>query len=94
MYVVVRKYDSPGASDLFDLIGQRSDEVKELIEGVPGFISYAACRTGDGGITVTACEDKAGCDESSKRAADWVGENATSAVDPPQITEGSAVLNF
>jgi hypothetical protein len=94
MYVVVRKYSGSGASELFDLIEQRSDDVKEVIAGTPGFISYSAFREGDGGMTVTSCQDKAGVDESSKRAADWVEENHTAAVDPPEITEGSAFIQF
>jgi hypothetical protein len=94
MYVVVRKYSGSGASEVFDLIEQRSDEVKELIGGTPGFINYSAFREGDGGMTVTSCQDKAGVDESSKRAADWLGENATATVDPPEITEGNALLQF
>ena len=64
MYVVVRKYSGPGAAELFDLIEQRSDEVKEILAGTPGFISYVAFREGDGGMTVTSCQDKAGTDES------------------------------
>jgi len=94
MYAVVRKYSGPGASELFDLIDQRSDEVKEVIAGTPGFISYTAFREGDGGTTVTSCQDKAGVDESSRRAADWISENATASVEPPEITEGSAFLQF
>lgn len=94
MYVVVRSYSGQGASELFDLLGQREDDVKELISTVPGFVSYAAFRSGDGGMTVTACDDKAGTDESSKRAAGWVKENVTGTVDPPTITEGSTVLDF
>jgi len=94
MYVVVRSYSGQGASELFDLIGQREEEVRELISGVPGFISYAAFRSGDGGITVTACEDKAGTDESSKRAAGWVKENASGSVASPEITEGNTVVQF
>ena len=94
MYVVVRSYSGPGATELFDLIGQREDEVRDLITGVPGFIKYAAVRTGDGGVTVTMCEDKEGTDESSRRAADWVKENATASVSAPEISEGTAVLQF
>jgi hypothetical protein len=94
MYVVVRSYSGQGAEELFDLLGQREDDVKELISGVPGFVSYAAFRSGDGGMTVTVCEDKEGTDESSRRAAGWVKENATEAVDAPEISEGSTVLNF
>ena len=94
MHVVVRSYAGQGASELFDLLGEREEDVKELISGVPGFVSYAAFRTEDGGRTVTACQDKAGTDESSKRAAAWVKENVTVPVDPPEIAEGSTVLQF
>ena len=94
MHVVVRTYSGQGASELFDLLGQREEDVKELISGVPGFVSYAAVRDGDGGVTVTVCEDKEGTDESSRRAADWVKENVSGSADPPTITEGDTVLQF
>jgi hypothetical protein len=61
---------------------------------VPGFVSYAAARSGDGGITVTVCHDKVGADESSRRAGEWIKENATTTTNPPKITEGSTVLQF
>ena len=94
MYVVVRTYSGQGASELFDLLEQREEDVKDLISGVPGFINYVAVRSGDGGVTVTLCEDKAGTDESSRRAADWVKENVSATVNAPAITEGSTVLQF
>ena len=94
MYVVVRTYSGQGSSDLFDLLEQRKDEVTEIISGVPGFASYVAFRTAEGGMTVTVCEAKEGTDESSKRAADWVAENVDATVDPPEVTEGSTFLAF
>jgi hypothetical protein len=94
MYVVIRSYSGQGATELLDLLGQREAEVRELIGGVPGFVTYAAFRTNEGGATVTVCQDKEGADESSRRAAGWVQENVTSAVDPPKITEGSTVIQF
>ena len=94
VHVVVRSYSGQGASDVFDLISQREDDVKDLISGVPGFVSYAAVRTGNGGLTVTVCQDKAGTDESSKRAAGYVKENLSGSVDPPEVTEGSTVIQF
>lgn len=94
MYAVVRTYSGRGASELFDLLGQREEDVKALIGGVSGFVSYAAVRDGGGGVTVTVCEDKAGTDESSRRAAEWVGENVSATVDAPAIVEGTAVLQF
>ena len=94
MYAVVRTYSGQGASELFDLLGQREEDVKELISGVPGFVTYAAVRSGNGGVTVTVCEDRAGTDESSRRAAAWVKENVGATADPPAITEGETVLQF
>jgi hypothetical protein len=94
MYAVVRSYSGPGASEVFDLLAQREEDVTSLIGGVPGFVSYAAFRSGDGGSTMTVCEDKAGTDESSRRAADFVKENLGSTGHPPAITEGTTVLRF
>ena len=82
------------ASELFDQLEQRNDEVKDLIGGVPGFVSYTAFRTDEGGSTVTVCEDKTGTDESSRRAAEWVKENVSATANPPVITEGSTVVHF
>jgi hypothetical protein len=94
MHAVVRSYSGPGASELFDLVGQREEDVKNLIGTVPGFVSYAAFRSGDGGVTVTVCQDKTGTDESSRRAAEWVKENVSSMANPPVVTEGGTVLQF
>jgi hypothetical protein len=95
MYVVVRSYSGPGASELFDLLGQREQDIKDLIGGVPGFVSYAAFRSGgDSGMTVTVCQDKAGTDESSRRAGEWVKENVSTTGSPPVVTEGNTVLQF
>ena len=94
MYLVVRSYSGQGASELLDLMGQREEDIKNLISGVRGFVSYAAIRSGDGGVTVTVCQDKDGTDESSRRAAEWVKENVSTPANPPAITEGSTVLHF
>ncbi len=95
MYVVVRSYTGNGASELFDLLGQRANDVTDLISGVPGFVSYAASQTGaESGFTVTVCQDKAGTDESSRRAAEWIKDNLSSPGNPPEVTDGSTVLEF
>ena len=94
MYAVVRSWSGDGASEIFDQLEQRNDEIKELIGGVPGFVSYTAFRTGDGGSTVTVCQDKSGTDESSRRAAEWVKENISAMANSPVITEGGTVAYF
>jgi hypothetical protein len=94
MYVVVRSYSGQGAAELFDLLVDSEDDVRTLLSGVPGFVSYVAFGSDRGGTTVTICQDKAGTDESSRRAAEWVKDNVTTTVDPPAMTEGSTVLHF
>jgi hypothetical protein len=94
MHAVVRSYSGQGVSELFAQLEQRNDEVKDLIGGIPGFVSYTAVRTGEGGVTVTVCQDKAGTDESSRRAAEWVKENISTMANPPVITEGSTAAHF
>jgi hypothetical protein len=94
MYAVVRSYSGQGASDVFDLIGQREAEVNTLLSGVPGFVSYTAIRSNGGGMTMTVCQDKDGADESSRRAAEFVKENLDTTTDPPDVTEGDTLLQF
>ena len=94
MYAVVRTYSGQGASELFELLGQREKDVKGVMTEVEGFVSYVAVRTGNGGVAVTVCDDKAGADESSRRAAEWVKANLSVPVDPPAITDGDTVLHF
>jgi hypothetical protein len=94
MHVIIRSYSGPGASDLFDALGEREEEVKRLMGTVPGFVSYSAFRNNGGGQTVTACQDKAGTDESSRRAAEWIRETLGVRVDPPAVAEGDTVVHF
>jgi len=94
MYVAIRTYSGQGASELFDALAARPEDVKALISTVPGFISYEAFRTGSGGQTVTVTQEKMGVDESSRRAGEQVKENVGVTVDPPTITEGETALRF
>ena len=94
MYVVIRSYSGEDASEVFDLIEARADEVKALIGDVPGFVTYAAFRTAEGGTAVTVCEDKEGADTSSRVAAKWVLENVSTTPPVPHIEEGATVAQF
>ena len=95
MHAVIRTYSGPGATDLFDRIVAARDEIQGLISGVQGFVSYTLVRTGDGGVTITVCQDKAGTDESIKVAREWVATNASDVgASAPTVTEGSVDLSF
>ncbi len=95
MHAVVRNYSGTGAKELFDLLEARKGEVESLIRSVTGLVSYSLIRTGDGGISVTVCQDKAGTDESLQVARDWIQQNASDlGASPPVVSEGSVVLQL
>ena len=95
MHAVVRTYSGQGAKELFDLIEERKAEVESLIRSVSGFHAYSLIRTGDGGVTVTVCQDKTGTDESLKLARDWIQQNASDlGTSPPVVSEGSVILQL
>ena len=96
MYAVVRSYAGQGASELFDALGQRHEEIRELfVRDVQGFVSYTAVQTGsDSGTTITVGNDQAGAEESSRIAARWVTENLATSGEAPTVSGGSAVAHF
>lgn len=92
MYIVLRHYAD---HTVIDAVAARQSDVEEVLRGVPGFVAYYAMRSGTGGVTVTVCQDQAGTTESTRRAAEWVRQNVSAAAgNPPEVTEGEAVINF
>jgi hypothetical protein len=95
MHAVIRTFSGSGGQKLLDLLEARKSEVEGLIRPVKGFVSYSLIRTADGMVSVTVCQDKAGCDESSRLAREWVGKNASDiGVGPPTVLEGSVILQL
>jgi len=95
MHAVIRTYINAGSKKLFDVLEERKADVEAAIRTVPGLVSYTLLRTGDGGISVTVCQDKTGADESVRIARDWVQKNASNAgASPPAVAEGSVILQI
>jgi hypothetical protein len=95
MHAVIRTYSGKGAKELFDLLETRKSDVESLIRTVKGFVSYSLVRTGDGGISVTVCQDKAGTDESIQKAKEWIGQNASNVgASAPDVSEGPVILHL
>jgi hypothetical protein len=93
VHCVLRQYS--GASELFDLLASREADVREVIGGVRGLVSYTLVRAGDGGFSVTVCEDKAGTDESLRRARDWIMTNAAGlSGGTPSVSEGEVIASI
>ena len=96
MYGTARYYAGPGAKELADLLEARKSDVEKLIRGVPGFVSYALIRLTDGAaFSVTVCNDKAGCDESTRVAGEWIRSNAADLKPPaPMVSEGEVIVRM
>jgi hypothetical protein len=95
MHAVVRTFAGPAAKQLFDMLEARRQEVETLIRPVRGLVCYSLIRTAEGGVSVTVCEDKAGTDQSSQIAREWIAKNAADlGVSAPAIFEGSVVVQI
>jgi hypothetical protein len=95
MHAVVRTYSGAGVKQLFDLLEQRKADVESVMRKVPGLLSYTMMRSGDGGVSVTVCKDKAGVEESVKVAREWIQKNASNIhANPPVVTEGSVIVQI
>ena len=92
MYVTVRRYTN--AKALIDAMSSRSGEVNELISGVSGFVSYFGSKDGDTMTSISVYDDKAGCDESTRLAGEWVRANVTPLPGAPEISGGEVFINF
>jgi hypothetical protein len=67
MHAVIRRYRG---SALGDLMTGRSQEVRDITGGIPGFVASYAVRAGDKLATITICGDRTAAQESSRRAAE------------------------
>ena len=95
MYAIVRNYSGAGAKQLFDVLEQQKAEVEATLRKVPGLESYTLVRSGDGGMSITVCKDKAGADESVKVAREWIKKNAANVpAYPPAIMEGPVIVQI
>ena len=95
MYAVVRTYSGKGAKELFDVLEKRKSEVEGVMRPIKGFVSYTLARSGDGGFSVTVCQDKVGSDESIKAAREWVAKNGgNTGAGAPTVSEGPVIIQL
>jgi hypothetical protein len=71
------------------------EEFLPIVRKIKGFKDYY-CVDGGGGVltTISVFDDKAGADESGRKAASWVQENMKErASSPPEVTAGTVVAH-
>jgi len=95
MQIVIRTYYGKGAKKLFDLLDQRQTEVESLMRSIDGFVSYTLARNGDGGFSVTVCQDQLGIDQSVKAALDFIAKHAPEmSVAAMHVSEGLVITHI
>jgi restriction endonuclease Mrr len=95
MQSVLRKYSGKGAKELFDVLEKNTADLEKSLRPIQGFVSYTLVRSGDGGFSVTVCQDKAGIDQSVQVAKTWIAQNAANVgAAPPEVSAGDVVLHM
>jgi len=95
MHAVLRTYSGSAGKDLFGLLEKRKADVESAMRDVPGLVSYTLVRTGDGGVSVTVCKDKAGTEASMRVAKEWIQKNASNISSaPPAVAEGPVLVQI
>jgi len=93
MFSVMRYYQ--GQSELAAELKKNGKEVEKVIAGVPGFVAYYLIQNPDGVTSITLCETRKGCEDSSKLAAEWLTKNVPKLkINPPRIILGEVPLTF
>lgn len=93
MFTTVRRYVVTPRGGL-DTLGHRvRDTFLPIVRNLPGFVSYSVIGGQDGDrdvvLTISTFTTEAGCQESARRAAEWVKSNSEGfTLTEPQITTG------
>src|SRR4028118_2064594 len=88
MHVAMRQYQvDPGSVD--EITRGVNEGLLPKIKEVYGFQAYYAIDAGGGRIaSISVFEDRAGAEESTRMAADWIRQNMASLFpNPPEVLE-------
>ena len=94
MHAAIRQYQvDPGSVD--EIIRGVNEGFLPIIKDVYGFQAYYALDAGGGRLaTVSVFEDRAGAEESTRLAADYIRQNMASLFpNPPEVLQGEVVVH-
>jgi hypothetical protein len=90
MFAAISTYGVTDVDEFSELV---KDGLLPVVESVPGFVACYVVAAGDGlASSITICEDNAGVDESTSRAAEWVEEHALDFIESGPAVVTGAVL--
>ena len=92
-YAVIRRYEGLDPRSIDEVARQVNEGLLPIISQIPGFVAYCALNTGGGVVaSISVFEDRAGADESTRKAAVWVKQHLAALVpNPPQFTAGKVI---
>ena len=94
MYTTVRQYAGLAPTTIDQMLAHRA-EIEAVLRQSPGFVHYRLIRTATGLTGVTACADRAGAEESTRRVAAWIAATLpTLGATQVTIAAGEDVLCF
>jgi hypothetical protein len=93
MYATIRRYE--GVTNPTEAGRLVRETFLPVVSKIPGFVAYYWVDAGGGVmISTTVFQDKAGAEESNRKAATVVRESLASLLpNPPQITAGEVVVH-
>jgi hypothetical protein len=93
MYATMRRYE--GVTDATEAGWQVKEAFLPVIADIPGFVAYYWVDAGGGVmISLSVFQDKAGAEESNRKATEVVLDTLVSLLPkPPQITVGEVVAH-
>jgi hypothetical protein len=91
LHASVRRYR---VRDIEALVSKIESEFVDQVKEIDGFVGYYVIDGGDGfAASVTVGETADAVAESTRRAGDWVRENAADLVDgQPEVTAGEVLV--
>jgi hypothetical protein len=93
-FLAIRQYELASGKTIEELTAQVESGFIPILNDVAGYQEYILLDTGAGVISISIFADQAGAEESTARAADWVGENLAGMFSgPPVVTTGSVWLH-
>ena len=93
-YLAIRQYELSEGKTIEELTAAVESGFIPILKEVAGYQEYILLDTGAGVISISIFADEAGAEESTTRAADWVGENLAGMFSgPPVVTTGSVWLH-
>lgn len=93
MHTVIRIYS--GVAGVGPRCVAKRAEIETLLKRIPGFAGWHLVATPDGIATVTTCETREACEESTRAVAAWQRSAMPDvAAHPPHVVSGESLLTF